>query len=93
VTVTYNGISIESQEIPTMPDILATVTLQSISGVPADDCVNNLAFSMPGGWGTSGDLDGLTSDIESLFDQVRVGQQNAMSAYVGDSISRAAGKA
>lgn len=77
-----------------MPDLLAVVTLASISGVPKDDCVNTMAFSAPAGFGAlAADWDALQAEIAELYNGLATGQQNAISAYLGNSLSRAAGKA
>lgn len=73
-----------------MPDILATVTFNAKSGIARDNCVNNLAFSMPGGWPGAGDIAELGALIEDLFDGIHPGQQNALSAYLGNSLVRTA---
>lgn len=73
-----------------MPDILATVTFAAKSGMPKDAVVNNFAFSMPSGWN---DPNLLTGKLDDLYNDVVVGQQNALSAYLGNSLVRTAGGA
>lgn len=73
-----------------MPDILAAVQFTAKSGQPRDNVVTNFAFSMPAGWGGDADLTALKDEIEGLYDGLASGQQNALSAYLGNSLVRTA---
>lgn len=70
-------------------DILATVTLKNLSGIPKDDFVNSFAFRSELAVPTGPELDTLATNITRFYD-VATANGAKISDYLANTISRAA---